>query len=71
MYIGIGILFLWYGYFRGINKPLISLILTIVSLGLRVLLSYSFAKTTPLGVIADITGLLLYKKYSKKALENI
>lgn len=83
MYIGIGILFLWYGYFRGINKPLISLILTIVSLGLRVLLSYSFAKTTPLGVIAiwcsipigwiiaDITGLVLYKKYSKKALENI
>ena len=83
MYIEIGILFLWYGYFRGINKPLISLILTIVSLGLRVLLSYSFAKTTPLGVIAiwcsipigwiiaDITGLVLYKKYSKKALENI
>lgn len=83
MYIGIGILFLWYGYFRGINKLLISLILTIVSLGLRVLLSYSFAKTTPLGVIAiwcsipigwiiaDITGLVLYKKYSKKALENI
>ena len=25
MYVGIGVLFLWYGYFRGINKPHISL----------------------------------------------
>lgn len=52
LYIGIGILFLWYGYFRGINKPHISLILTVISLGTRVLLSYTLAPHTSLGVVA-------------------
>ena len=52
MYVGIGVLFLWYGYFRGINKPYVSLILTIISLGLRVVLSYALAPNTPLGVVA-------------------
>lgn len=74
MYVGIGILFLWYGYFRGINKPHISLILTIISLGTRVVLSYALAPTTPLGVIAiwlsipigwvlaDVVGYFYYRK---------
>ena len=74
MYIGIGILFLWYAYFRGIKKPHISLILTIISLGTRVVLSYALAPNTPLGVIAiwlsipigwvlaDIAGLVFYKR---------
>ena len=73
-YIGIGILFLWYGYFRGINMPHISLLLTVISLGTRVLLSYALAPRTPLGVIviwisipigwllADVTGWVMYKK---------
>lgn len=52
MYVGIGILFLWYGYFRGVGKPHISLILTVISLGTRVLLSYALAPRTPLGVVA-------------------
>ncbi|MGN1127964.1 MAG: MATE family efflux transporter [Candidatus Flemingiibacterium sp.] len=52
MYIGIGVLFLWYGYFRGVNKPQISLILTVISLGTRVALSYALAPNTPLGVTA-------------------
>lgn len=52
MYVGIGILFLWYGYFRGINKPHISLILTVISLGTRVILSYTLAPYTSLGVVA-------------------
>lgn len=72
-YIGIGILFLWYGYFRGINMPQISLLLTVISLGTRVLLSYALAPRTPLGVIviwvsipigwllADVSGWVLYK----------
>lgn len=51
-YLGLGILMLWYGYFRGIQRPKISLVLTIVSLGTRVLLAYLFAPTTPLGVLA-------------------
>ena len=52
MYVGIGILFLWYGYFRGVARPHISLILTIVSLGTRVVLSYALAPHTALGVVA-------------------
>lgn len=43
MYVGIGILFLWYGYFRAIRKPQVSLILTVISLGTRVALSYALA----------------------------
>ena len=52
MYVGIGILFLWYGYFRGINKLNISLLLTVISLGTRVLLSYTLASNTGFGVVA-------------------
>lgn len=52
MYAAIGILFLWYGYFRGYGRPHISLILTAVSLGTRVLLAYALAPNTPLGVRA-------------------
>lgn len=70
-YFGIGLLFLLYGYFRGIQKSGISLILTVISLGTRVLLSYTLAPNTPLGVtaiwwsipigwiLADITGILI------------
>ena len=77
MYAGIGLLFLWYGYFRGINKPHISLVLTIISLGTRVTLSYALAPNTCLGVsaiwwsipvgwaLADVTGWLLYRRKGK------
>lgn len=72
MYVGIGVLFLWYGYFRGINKPYISLILTVISLGTRVALSYALAPHTSLGVtaiwfsipigwfLADVTAFFVY-----------
>lgn len=39
-YIGIGILFMLYGYYRAVNKPLMSVVLTILSLGIIVLLAY-------------------------------
>lgn len=77
MYVGIGVLFLWYGYFRGINRPQISLVLTVVSLGTRVVLSYIFAPHTPLGVVAiwlaipigwvlaDIAGWIFYRRDRK------
>lgn len=42
-YIGIGCLFLLYGYYRGVGKMKMSLILTIVSLGTRVILAYLLA----------------------------
>lgn len=48
-YVGIGILFLLYGYYRAVNQPLMSVILTIASLGTRVALAYLLSATT-LGV---------------------
>lgn len=73
MYVGIGIPFLWYGYFRGIKKLNISLLLTVISLGTRVLLSYTLAPNTGFGVVAiwasipvgwflaDIAGYIFYR----------
>lgn len=78
MYVGIGMLFLWYGYFRGIRKPQISLMLTVISLGTRVALAYALAPHTPIGVVAiwcaipigwllaDGAGLLFYRQSAKK-----
>lgn len=75
-YIGIGILFLLYGYFRGINRPGISLLLTVISLGIRVILAYALAPVTSIGVygiwwaipigwaLADIVGVYTMKKTS-------
>ena len=39
-YLGIGCLFLLYGYYRGVGKPGISVVLTVISLGTRVVLAY-------------------------------
>ena len=74
-YIGIGWLFLLYGYYRGIGKPGMSVMLTIASLGTRVLLSYSLAYhlgvtiiwwSIPIGwFLADIIG-MSYGFYKEK-----
>ena len=73
-YIGIGILFLLYGFYRAVGKPEMSLILTIISLGTRVVLAYALSAIPKIGVIgiwisvpigwflADMTGLLYMKK---------
>lgn len=73
-YIGIGYLFLFYGYFRAVSRPSVSLILTIISLGTRVILSYSLAAipslsyngiwwSVPIGwILADIAGVLFYRR---------
>ena len=75
-YVGIGILFLWYGYFRGLGKPLYSIILTVISLGTRVVLAYYLSSIPSIGVIgiwwsipigwflADLVGLMLYFRKS-------
>lgn len=49
-YIGIGILFLLYGYFRGVNRPGVSLVLTVISLGTRVALAYLLSAHPGIGV---------------------
>lgn len=68
-YIGIGWLFLFYGYYRGMGKPGMSVILTVVSLGTRVFLSYALAHlygtmiiwaSIPIGwLLADLIGILV------------
>ena len=72
-YIGIGVLFLLYGYYRAVNQPGMSVILTIASLGTRVALAYLLS-ATPLGVtgiwlsvpigwaLADAIGIGYYLK---------
>lgn len=71
-YIGIGILFLLYGYYRAVNMPSMSVILTIASLGTRVVLAYVLSAIPAIGVIgiwlsvpigwalADIIGIMYY-----------
>lgn len=79
-YCGIGILFLWYGYYRAIGKPEMSVVLTVISLGTRVLLSYTLAPIESIGVtaiwwsiptgwfLADVTGYVYLKYMNRKKL---
>ena len=50
-YCGIGCLFLLYGLYRAIQKPGMSVVLTIVSLGTRVILAYTLSAIPAVGVI--------------------
>ena len=78
-YVGIGVLFLLYGYFRAVAQPRISLLLTVISLGTRVLLAYSCAPwfgveaiwwAIPIGwVLADLVGGALVKRVGFRALQ--
>ena len=77
-YIGIGFLFLLYGFYRAIKKPGMSLVLTVISLGTRVLLAYATAGSIgvigiwlaiPIGwILADAVGYVYYRKYCRKIL---
>ena len=81
-YIGIGVLFLLYGFYRGIEKPEMSLVLTIISLGTRVLLAYILSPIPSIGVLgiwssipigwflADAVGILYMKKALRSAQNN-
>ena len=69
----IGFLFLCYGYYRAVKRPGMSLILTVISLGTRVLLAYILSAVPQIGVtgiwaavpigwfLADLTGYLYYR----------
>ena len=50
-YIGIGILFLLYGYYRAIDRPFLSVVLTIFSLGTRVVLANVLSAIPAVGVV--------------------
>ena len=65
-YVGIGCLFLLYGFYRAVKRPGMSVVLTVISLGVRVALAYLLAgpvgevgiwAAIPIGwALADVTG---------------
>jgi len=78
-YVGIGCLFLLYGFYRAVKRPSMSLVLTVISLGLRVVLAYILAPkigetgiwlAIPIGwFIADLVGYGYYFLKKKKLLK--
>lgn len=81
-YVLIGFLFMFYGYFRGVGALNISLLLTIISLGIRVLMAYVLSGVSSIGqkgiwwsvpigwIIADIIAVFMYKR-SKVHMEDL
>ena len=71
-YWGIGCLFLFYGLYRAVGRPGMSVVLTVVSLGTRVVLAYALSAIPAIGVtgiwwsvpigwfLADAVGLGYY-----------
>lgn len=65
-YFGIGCLFLLYGFYRAVKRPGMSVVLTVISLGIRVALAYALAGpigevgiwiAIPIGwILADLAG---------------
>ena len=81
-YCGIGCLFLLYGLYRARGRPAVSVVLTVISLGTRVALSYALAPLPEIGVagiwwsipigwaLADLTGFLIYLKYRDRLMPS-
>ena len=79
----IGFLFLFYGYFRAVERPFISVMLTIASLGTRVLLSYVLSGIPAIGylgiwvsipigwALADLAGMYFLGLQNKRSIVNI
>ena len=73
-YCGIGFLFLFYGLFRGIGRPGVSVALTVISLGTRVALAYLLSPIPAIGLrgiwwavpigwgLADLAGLFFSRR---------
>lgn len=82
-YCGIGCLFLLYGLYRAINRPGMSLVLTVISLGSRVVLAYALSAIPAIGVtgiwwavpigwfLADLTGILYYRSLKKGSADEV
>ena len=74
-YVGIGLLFLLYGLFRGLGKSIVSIVLTVVSLGSRVALAYTLSAIPGIGLagiwwsvpigwaLADMVGFGIFLQY--------
>ena len=71
-----------YGFYRAILMPQMSLVLTVISLGTRVILAYGLSSIESIGVfgiwvsvpigwaLADIAGYLYYRYLMRKKNEN-
>ncbi len=82
-YIGIGFLSLFYGFYRAIKIPAMSVVLTVISLGTRVLISYTVSSIPSIGVtaiwasipigwfLADFAGFIYYKMHKSKIEKQI
>lgn len=79
-YAGIGILFLLYGLYRGLGRSGVSIWLTVISLGSRVVLAYALSSVPVIGLLgiwwavpigwalADMFGLLYFACRKKRLL---
>jgi Na+-driven multidrug efflux pump len=75
-YFALGILFLLYGYFRAVDRPAVSVVLTVCSLGTRVALAYALSPFLGVTVIwmaipigwffADAVGIFLLRREGKE-----
>ncbi len=77
-YFAIGCLFIFYGLYRAVGRPGMSVVLTVVSLGARVALAYALSAIPALGVsgiwwsvpvgwfLADAVGLVCYRSQGKR-----
>lgn len=78
-YVGIGCLFLLYGFYRAVKRPGMSVVLTVISLGTRVVLAYLLAGTLgevgiwmsiPIGWgLADLVGYGYYFMKKRELIE--
>lgn len=77
-YCGIGCLFLLYGLYRAVRRPGMSVVLTVISLGTRVVLAYILSAIPAIGVVgiwaavpigwvlADLVGFLYYGRVRRE-----
>lgn len=82
-YCGIGVLFLLYGFYRAVKKPGMSVILTVISLGTRVVLAYLLSAIPAFGVLgiwwsvpigwflADAAGLIYFQIRKKNLMDSL
>lgn len=80
-YLGIGCLFLLYGLYRAVNRPGMSVVLTVISLGTRVVLAYVLSAVPAIGVagiwasvpigwfLADAVGFWYYRRHHAALLQ--
>lgn len=81
-YCGIGCLFLLYGLYRALGRPGMSVVLTVFSLGTRVVLAYTLSAIPAVGVagiwwsvpigwfLADAVGLIYYRIRKKQLIPD-